>query len=174
MIDLRIDELELILRALKGSKASKDESKKYLFESISEKIANEMKALKVEEEISAARFHYEISFDYKTQDLVILNRREDVETRISNSVIQEEKIPSLYTIVDREDEKENIEKFIAEAESEADKYLMREDLNYLNKSRSEYVFGYYGTSGFIAEDLETLSFNKICEDMINEYNKIKG
>ena len=46
---------------------------------------------------------------------------------------------------------------------------MREDLEYLRESRAEYIFGNYGSNGFIAKDVDMPEFNKVCQELIESF-----
>ncbi len=114
---------------------------------------------------------YDISIE---DDVYIINDTEnDIEYRIDMDLVYDGKIAK-YTIEDRDSRINDLEDWIGASSSESDKYLMREDLEYLRESRAEYIFGNYGSNGFIAKDVDMPEFNKVCQEIIDSYTSYKN
>ena len=63
---------------------------------------------------------------------------------------------------------------IPEARTESDRELMREDLETLQNSDEEYVFGNYGTNGFITKEEDIEEFNRVCQELIESFTSYKN
>ncbi len=113
---------------------------------------------------------YDIS--YEDDVMVITDTKNDIEYRIESDLVHDGKVAG-YLIEDRDEAISNIESWLSESKSESDKYLMREDLEYLRESREDYVFTNYGTNGFIAKDVDMKEFNKVCQELIESYTSYK-
>jgi len=85
---------------------------------------------------------------------------------IDNSVFNEEKVD--YGLVDRENEIDELYTFISECgyDRDNDKFLMKEDQDFLRSIDDEFVFSSIGTNEFIAQSVSTKHFNTICEDIL--------
>ncbi|WP_418181276.1 hypothetical protein ACNSOL_12270 (plasmid) [Aliarcobacter lanthieri] len=112
---------------------------------------------------------YDISID--DNFYVIEDTLNNVEYKIHRDLVDCGKVAG-YIIEDRDQRIEDLEDWIGESKSESDKYLMREDLEYLRESKEGYVFSYYGTNGFIAKDVDIEEFNKICLEIIESYQEL--
>lgn len=114
---------------------------------------------------------YDISIE---DDVYIINDTEnDVEYKIDMDLVYDGKIAK-YTIEDRDSRIDDLENWIGASSSDSDKYLMREDLEYLRESRAEYVFGNYGSNGFIAKDVDMPEFNKVCQELIESFTSYQN
>lgn len=113
---------------------------------------------------------YDISYD---DVMIIKDTQNNIEYRIDSDLVHSGKIAG-YLIEDRDEAINNIESWLSESKSESDKYLMREDLEYLRESSEDYVFTYYGTNGFIAKDVDMPEFNKVCQELIESFNSNKN
>jgi hypothetical protein len=112
---------------------------------------------------------YDISFDYDTQEMVINDNQNDVEYRIHRDLVDNNKVAQ-YHIVNAEDYADEIERImIPEARTEWERELMREDLETLRNCEDEYAFGNYGTNGFITKQSDIEEFNRICLELIEDY-----
>jgi len=113
---------------------------------------------------------FDISYD---DVMIITDTQNDIEYRIDADLVHNGKIAG-YLIEDRDEAISNIESWLSESKSESDKYLMREDLEYLRESSEDYVFTYYGTNGFIAKDVDMKEFNNVCQELIESYTSYKN
>jgi len=117
---------------------------------------------------------FDISFNYKgEQALVIEDTQNDITYNIPIDLLHEGKIAN-YNIVDRLNERDEIERLLGESKKESDKNLMREDVEYLNSSAEEFVLANYDMNGFIAKDVEPERFNKVCQELIESYQEATG
>ena len=130
-------------------------------------LLREMPSSKLDE---SGKDIYNISYD---DVIVITDTQNDIEYRIDADLVHNGKVAA-YLIEDRDEAISNIESWLSESKSESDKYLMREDLEYLRESSEEYVFTYYGTNGFIAKDVDMSEFNKVCQEIIDSYTSYKN
>lgn len=112
---------------------------------------------------------YDISYD---DVMIITDTQNDIEYKIDADLVHNGKVAG-YLIEDRDEAISNIESWLSESKSESDKYLMREDLEYLRESREDYVFTYYGTNGFVAKDVDMPEFNKVCQELIETFTSYK-
>jgi len=118
---------------------------------------------------------YAIDFDYTGGQQMIING-----IRIDNDLVHDGVLA--YTVSDRLERISDIRMFIGEAQRDSKRssgvLLMQADLDTLLASEEEYVLEAYGTSGFIAADLDPERFNKTCDEMIEAaseyYNKQIG
>ncbi|MFX4241082.1 hypothetical protein ACOL3H_11910 [Aliarcobacter butzleri] len=116
--------------------------------------------------------NYDISYDYDSQKMVIQDNINDIEYRIDSNLVDNQIIVPYY-IENAEDYADELERImIPQARSESDKELMREDLETLRNTDEEYVFGNYGTNGFITKESDIEEFNKICREMIESYQEL--
>ena len=137
------------------------------------KLSEMIEDLEEQEWLKNERRLYYISFDYDTQEMVIIDNQNDVEYKIPSHLVDEGKIAQYY-IVDAENEADELEDYmIPEAKSSYDKELMREDLQTLRNCQDEFAFGYYGTNGFVTKESNIEEFNKICLELIESYKQIK-
>jgi hypothetical protein len=108
---------------------------------------------------------YDIQFDYAGEHQIIING-----VRIDTELVHEGFIN--YTLAEREDRISDIRQWIGEAASDHDRdrshdiYLMQQDLDSLLASKEEYVLEAYGTSGFIAADVEPELFQQTCNAIL--------
>lgn len=105
---------------------------------------------------------YPIEFDYDDGQYLIING-----VRIEADLAHEEIVSC--SVYDRQDRLEEIQIYLGEAirdDRRADAYSMQSDIDYLRSSKEEWVLGYFGTSGFIAADVEPQLFNETCDEMI--------
>ena len=132
------------------------------------KIDTMIEEMRQAEYLKSQKRNYDIEFDYDTQEMIIQDNINDIEYRINSNLVDDEKIAPYY-IVNVENEADELERIlIPEARSESDRELMREDLETLQNSDDEYVFGNYGTNGFITkEDIE--EFNRVCQELIESF-----
>ena len=83
------------------------------------------------------------------------------------SVSQDKEHEIEYSLRNREQQIEDLYKWIAESQSESDKTLMKEDLHYLESLNDEFIFSNLSTNEFIAQSDDEETFNKICQDLLN-------
>lgn len=134
------------------------------------KIDEALSDLEKKELLEKQLNNYEISFDYNTQEMVIIDNSNDITYRIKHDLLDED-IIAPYWIANRESERDALESYIIpEARSDNDKELMRIDLETLSNAKDEFVFGNYGTNGFITKD-EIECFNNVCLELIESYQE---
>ncbi|MDD3054824.1 MAG: hypothetical protein PHE16_02985 [Aliarcobacter sp.] len=109
---------------------------------------------------------FDISTDYNVMKITDIQNEIDYE--IDMDLVYNGKIVG-YLIEDRDEAISNIESWIGESNSESDKYLMREDLEYLRESSEDYVLNCCGTNGFISKDVDMKEFNKVCQELIESF-----
>lgn len=135
------------------------------------KIEEILKEIEKKEWLEKQKDLYDISFDYDTQEMVIQDNINDIEYRINNNLVDDGEIAQFY-IVDAENEADELERImIPEARSESERELMREDLETLRNTDDEYVFGNYGTNGFITKEDDIEEFNRVCLEIIETYKE---
>lgn len=135
------------------------------------KIDTMIEEMRQAEYLKSQKRNYDIEFDYDTQEMIIQDNINDIEYRINSNLVDDEKIAPYY-IVNVENEADELERIlIPEARSESDRELMREDLETLQNSDDEYVFGNYGTNGFITKEDDIEAFNKVCLEIIESYRE---
>lgn len=83
---------------------------------------------------------------------------------IKEKIFQEELIN--YRLIEREVLIEDLINWISEAQSESDKYLMKEDLKYLINLKDEVVFSSISTNEYIAKSDNLKEFNNICKEIL--------
>lgn len=138
------------------------------------KIENMLEEIRQAEYQESKKSNYDIDFDYGKQEMIIQDNLNDIEYRIDSNLVDDSKIAPYY-IVNRENEADELERImIPEARSENDKELMREDLETLQNSEEEYVFGNYGTNGFITKEEDIEEFNRVCLEIIESYTSYKN
>ena len=165
----------LVVENKNSAKRQKSSNLSYM-ESINlgNKIDKMLQEIKQAEWQESQKSNYDIEFDYDTQEIVIQDNLNSIEYRIDNKLIDEGKIASYY-IVNRENEADELEKYmIPEARTESDRELMREDLETLQNSDEEYVFGNYGTNGFITKEEDIEEFNRVCQELILSFTSYKN
>lgn len=99
---------------------------------------------------------------------IITDTKNDIEYKINTDLVNDGKVAS-FSIDDRESRIDELESWIGESKSESDKYLMREDLEYLRESSEEFVLSYLDTNGYVAKDVEIVEFNRVCKEMIDAF-----
>jgi len=77
-----------------------------------------------------------------------------------------------YRLVETENQIDDLIQWIAE--SNKDKWLMKEDLEYLMKLEDEYVFSSILTNEFIASSDNPERFDEICEEILLEDKIMEG
>lgn len=105
---------------------------------------------------------YPIEFDYDKGQFLIING-----VRIDAELAHEEIVSC--SVYDREERLEEIQIYLGEAlrdNRSADASSMQKDIDYLRSSKEEWVLGYFGSSGFIAADVDPQLFNETCDEMI--------
>jgi hypothetical protein len=159
----------LVVENKNSAKLQKSSNLSYM-ESINlgNKIDKILEEIKQAEWQESQKSNYDIEFDYDTQEIVIQDNLNSIEYRIDNNIVDNGLIAPYY-VVNRENEADELERImIPEARTESDRELMREDLETLQNSDDEYVFGNYGTNGFITkEDIE--EFNRVCQELIESF-----
>ena len=164
----------LVVENKNSAKLQKSSNLSYM-ESINlgNKIDKMLEEIKQAEWQESQKCNYDIEFDYDTQEMVIQDNLNGIEYRIDNNLVDNGLIAPYY-VVNRENEADELERImIPEARTESDRELMREDLETLQNSDDEYVFGNYGTNGFITkENIE--EFNKVCQEIIDSYTSYKN
>lgn len=163
----------LVVENKNSAKLQKSSNLSYM-ESINlgNKIDKMLEEIKQAEWQESLKGNYDIEFDYCTQEIVIQDNLNSIEYRIDSNLVDDGLIAPYY-VVDRDNEISELERMITEARTESDRELMREDLETLQNSDDEYVFGNYGTNGFITkEDIE--EFNRICQELIESFTSYKN
>lgn len=162
----------LVVENKNSAKLQKSSNLSYM-ESINlgNKIDTMIEEMRQAEYLKSQKRNYDIEFDYDTQEMIIQDNINDIEYRINSNLVDDEKIAQYY-IVNVENEADELERIlIPEARSESDRELMREDLETLQNSDDEYVFGNYGTNGFITKEDDIEAFNKVCLEIIESYRE---
>ena len=165
----------LVVENKNSAKIQKSSSLCYM-ESINlgNKIDTMIDNMKQAEWLESQKRNYNIEFDYETQEMVIQDNINDIEYRIDSNLVDDEKIAPFY-IVNAENEADELERImIPEARSESDRELMREDLETLRNTDEEYVFGNYGTNGFITKEEDIEEFNRVCRELIESFTSYKA
>lgn len=166
--------LILVVENKNSAKLQKSSNLSYM-ESINlgNKIDTIIEDMKKAEWLESQKRNYDIEFDYGTQEMVIQDNINDIEYRIDSNLVDDGKIAQYY-IVNTESEADELEEYmIPEARTESDRELMREDLETLRNTDEEYVFGNYGTNGFISKEKDIEEFNKVCQEIIDSFNEYK-
>ena len=165
----------LVVENKNSAKLQKSSNLSYM-ESINlgNKIDKMLEEIKQAEWQESQKSNYDIEFDYDTQEMVIQDNLNSIEYRIDNKLIDDGLIAPYY-VVNRENEADELERImIPEARTESDRELMREDLETLQNSDEEYVFGNYGTNGFITKEEDIEEFNRVCLEIIESYTSYKN
>lgn len=160
----------LVVENKNSAKLQKSSNLSYM-ESINlgNKIDKMIEEIKQAEWQESLKGNYDIEFDYGTQEIIIIDNINDEEYRIDSNLVNDELIAP-YNVVNRENEVDELERImIPEARTESDRELMREDLKTLQNSDDEYVFGNYGTNGFITKEEDIEEFNRVCQELIESY-----
>ena len=114
---------------------------------------------------------YDILLDDEV--MIITDTQNEIDYEIDMDLVHNGKIVG-YLMEDRDDAISDIESWIGESNSESDKYMMIEDLEYLRESSQDYVFKNYGTNGFIAKDVDMKEFNKVCQELIESFTSYQN
>lgn len=115
---------------------------------------------------------YDISFDSDAEEMVINDNLNSVEYRIHRDLVDSNKVAQYY-IEDADDYADELERtIIPQARTEWEKELMREDLETLRECEDEYAFGNYGSNGFITKQSDIEEFNRICLELIEDYQSL--
>lgn len=87
---------------------------------------------------------------------------------IKEEIFDEEMVD--YKPCYRRDEIDNLYQWISETRSDSDKYLMKEDLHYLESIDDIWVWSNISTNEYIGSELE--EYNEICDEFLklNEQN----
>lgn len=162
----------LVVENKNSAKLQKSSSLSYM-ESINlgNKIDTMIEEMSQVEWLESQKRNYDIEFDYGTQEMVIQDNINDIEYRIDSSLVDDGKIVPYY-IENAENYADELERImIPEARSESDRELMREDLETLRNTEEEYVFGNYGSNGFITKEDDIEEFNRVCLEIIESYKE---
>ena len=68
-----------------------------------------------------------------------------------------------YKVIDREQQIDDLCMWIGEAQSDSDKYLMKEDLKYLTGVQEEYLFSSISTNEYITQSDDEKEYQEICK-----------
>ena len=165
----------LVVENKNSAKLQKSSNLSYM-ESINlgNKIDTMIDDMKKAEWLESQKRNYDIEFDYETEEMVIQDNINDIEYRIDRNLVDDQKIAPYY-IENAEDYADELEKImIPQARTESDRELMREDLETLRNTDEEYVFGNYGTNGFITKEEDIEEFNRVCQEIIDSFNEYKN
>ena len=165
----------LVVENKNSAKLQKSSNLSYM-ESINlgNKIDTMIDNMKQAEWLETQKRNYDIEFDYETQEMVIQDNINDIEYRIDSNLVDDGKIAPYY-IENAENYADELERIlIPEARTESEKELMREDLETLRNTDEEYVFGNYGTNGFITKEEDIEEFNRVCLEIIDSYTSYKN
>lgn len=165
----------LVVENKNSAKLQKSSNLSYM-ESINlgNKIDKMLEEIKQAEWQESQKSNYFIEFDYGTQEIIIIDNINDEEYRIDSNLVDDGRIAPYY-VVNRENEADELERImIPEARTESDRELMREDLETLQNSDEEYVFGNYGTNGFITKEEDIEEFNRVCRELIESFTSYKA
>lgn len=169
LIALRI----LVGKNRDSAKLQKDTKMSYI-ESINfgNKLDRMIEEKEREEWSEKQKDNYDISYDYDSQEMVIQDNINDIEYRIDSNLVDDQIIAPYY-IENAEDYADELERImIPQARTESDRELMREDLETLRNTDEEYVFGNYGTNGFITKEEDIEEFNRVCQEIIESYQEL--
>lgn len=165
----------LVVENKNSAKLQKSSNLSYM-ESINlgNKIDKMLEEIKQAEWQESQKGIYDIEFDYGTQEIIIIDNINNNEYRIDSNLVDDGLIAPYY-IVNRENEASELERImIPEARTESDRELMREDLETLQNSEEEYVFGNYGTNGFITKEEDIEEFNRVCRELIESFTSYQN
>ena len=88
--------------------------------------------------------------------------------RVNTIIFEQEK--SDYILIERSEQIDNLISWISECGygREGDKFLMKEDLEYLMNLQDEYIFSNIGTNEYIANSDDPTKFYDICKDLLEQ------